>query len=176
MAVYQLDPWLFEDPEAVGRYTLFYTGATRLARNILEEVVDGYNSMNPASLFTVRRIGALADAARDAFSLRDIDRLAWVVRESWKENRLIHPSTTNAEIDEMLAAPGVAENYQAMKLLGAGGGGYAFFISESMEAAERLRDGLEAWAAGRASSRTDGHGARVVELSLNRAGLQVTVS
>ena len=61
LAVYQLDPWLFEDPEAVGRYTLFYTGATRLARNILEEVVDGYNSMNPASLFTVRRIGALAD-------------------------------------------------------------------------------------------------------------------
>ena len=54
--------------------------------------------------------------------MRDIDRLAWVVRESWKENQLIHPSTTNAEIGEMLRAPGVAENYQAMKLLGAGGG------------------------------------------------------
>jgi fucokinase len=63
LAVYQLDPWLFEAPEAVDRYTLFYTGATRLARNILEEVVDGYNSMNPANLFTVRRIGALADTS-----------------------------------------------------------------------------------------------------------------
>ncbi|MEX2587804.1 MAG: hypothetical protein WD602_07435, partial [Actinomycetota bacterium] len=188
LAVYQLDPWLFEDPDAVGRYTLFYTGATRLARNILEEVVDGYNSMNPASLFTVRRIGSLADAARDAFSLRDIDRLAWVVRESWKENRLIHPSTTNAEIDEMLRAPGVAENYQAMKLLGAGGGGYAFFVSSDATATDRLRAGLEAWAAGRAAggdvteangastTASGASGARVVELSLNRAGLQVTVS
>ena len=174
LAVYQLDPWLFETPEAVSRYTLFYTGATRLARNILQEVVDGYNSMNPASLFTVRRIGALADAAREAFALRDIDRFAWVVRESWKQNCLIHPSTTNEEIDGMLAAPAVAENCQAMKLLGAGGGGYAFFVSESAEAAVRLRDGLEAWAAGRAQGGASG--ARVVELSLNRVGLQVTVS
>ena len=202
LVVYQLDPWLFEAPEAVSRYTLFYTGATRLARNILEEVVDGYNSMNPASLFTVRRIGALADEAREAFALRDIDRFAWVVRESWKQNRLIHPSTTNDEIEGMLAAPGVAGNYQAMKLLGAGGGGYAFFVSESAEAADRLRDGLETWADQRSDSdgggaghddsssllasaayrsseeRGDTHatGARVVELSLNRAGLQVTVS
>jgi galactokinase/mevalonate kinase-like predicted kinase len=186
LAVYQLDPWLFEAPEAVGRYTLFYTGATRLARNILEEVVDGHNSMNPASLFTVRRIGSLADAAREAFALRDIERFAWVVRESWKENRLIHPSTTNAEIDAMLAADGVAGNYQAMKLLGAGGGGYAFFVSADAESARRLQDGLEAWAARRAGqgggseeagSRGAGAtGARVVELSLNRAGLQVTVS
>jgi galactokinase/mevalonate kinase-like predicted kinase len=183
LAVYQLDPWLFEAPEAVARYTLFYTGATRLARNILEEVVDGYNSMNPASLFTVRRIGALADAARDAFALRDIDRFAWVVRESWKQNCLIHPSTTNDEIDGLLAADGVAGNYQAMKLLGAGGGGYAFFVSPDAAAAARLRAGLEAWAAGRAEagagtgeSGVGASGARVVDLSLNRAGLQVTVS
>ena len=37
-------------------------------------------------------------------------------------------------------------------------------------ASVRLRDGLEAWVVGSAA------GARVVELSLNRAGLQVTVS
>lgn len=75
----------------------------------------------------------------------------------------------------MLAADGVAGNYQAMKLLGAGGGGYGFFVSESAEAAVRLRDGLEAWAAGRATD-ANTTGARVVDLSLNRTGLQVTVS
>jgi len=183
LSVYQLDPWLFEAPEAVGRYTLFYTGATRLAKNILQEVVDGYNGMNPADIFTVRRIGALADAAREAFALRDIDRLTWVIWESWRENRLIHPSTTNDEIEGMLVAPGVAENYDAMKLLGAGGGGYAFFVSESAEAAARLQDGLEAWAARRLGASGDvgargngGSGARVVGLSLNKVGLQVTVS
>lgn len=175
LIVYQLDPWLFEAPEVVGRFTLFYTGATRLARNILEEVVDGYNSMNPATLFTVRRIASLADTAREAFARRDVDRFRWVVRESWKQNRLIHPSTTNPEIEGLLAGDGVAGNYQAMKLLGAGGGGYGFFVSESADAALRLRDGLEAWAAGRATDAIT-NGARVVDLSLNRTGLQVTVS
>ena len=42
--------------------------------------------------------------------------------------------------NSMLAAPGVAENCQAMKLLGAGGGGYAFFVSESAKAAGRVGD------------------------------------
>lgn len=81
----------------------------------------------------------------------------------------------------MLAAEGVVGNYQAMKLLGAGGGGYAFFVSESREAAGRLRDGLERWASRgpRGTGSADGvsaSGARVVDLRLNRTGLQVTVS
>ena len=79
----------------------------------------------------------------------------------------------------MLRAPGVVGNYQAMKLPGAGGGGYAFFVSESVEAAGKLRAGLEAWAESRVSSESAdalATGARVVEMSLNRVGLQVTVS
>lgn len=167
ISVYQLDPWLFEAPDALERYTLFYTGATRLAKNILQEVVDGFNSMNPSTLFTVRRIGSLADAARDAFSLRDLERFTWVVSESWKENKLMHPSTTNEEIEEMLRS--VSGRYQAMKLLGAGGGGYGFFVSENREQADRLRHGLEEWGATH-------RGARLVDLSLNRAGLEVTIS
>lgn len=167
ISVYQLDPWLFEAREALDRYTLYYTGITRLAKNILQDVVDGFNSMSPASLFTVRRIGALADAAREAFSLRDIDRFSKVVDESWKQNKLIHSSTTNPEIEEMLGS--VTGKYESMKLLGAGGGGYGFFVSKSSEQADRLRNGLEEW--GAANS-----GARLVDLSLNTTGLEVTVS
>ena len=169
LKVYQLDPWLFTDPDTVSRYTLYYTGATRLAKNILQDVVDGYNSMSPAYLFTVRRIAALADDAREAFALRDSQRFTRVVRESWRENCLMHPSTTNEEIEAMRTA--VAPHYDAMKLLGAGGGGFTFFVSESADAARRLRDALDQWAAGSGNTR-----ARVVDLALNQTGLQVTVS
>lgn len=167
LSVYQLDPWLFTAPEALERYTLFYTGATRLAKNILQDVVNGFNSMNAATIFTVRRIAALADEAREAFSLRDIERFARVVNESWKENRLIHSSTSNPDIEELLQS--VSGEYQAMKLLGAGGGGYGFFVSEDRQQAERLRTSLDRWG--------DTHrGARLVDLSLNPTGLEVTVS
>ena len=90
-----------------------------------------------------------------------------MVRESWKQNQLIHPSTTNAEIDEMLSAPGVTENYQAMKLLGAGGG--IRRVPQRRAAGDVGSDG-----AGTTAPRASG--VRVVELSLNRPGLQVTVS
>lgn len=169
LQVYRLDPHLFLDPAATTRYTLFYTGATRLAKNILQEVVDGFNSMSPAYIFTVRRIGYLADAAREAFALRDIDRLAWVIDESWKQNKLIHPSTSNEEIDEMLSM--VRGYYTSQKLLGAGGGGFAFFISRDAYWAERLREALVI-----ASTAAGNKRARVVDMSLNQSGLQVTVS
>jgi galactokinase/mevalonate kinase-like predicted kinase len=169
LAVYRLDPHLFLDPEYTDRYTLFYTGVTRLAKNILQEVVDQCNSMSPAYLFTLRRIGALADAAREAFALRDVDRFAKIVEMSWMENCLIHPSTTNPEISAMRKA--VSPFYRGMKLLGAGGGGYGFFVSDNGESALRLREALEGWSVSAGNPR-----ARVVDMALNQAGLQVTVS
>ena len=167
--VYQLDPYLFEDPASTARMTLFYTGATRLARNILQDVVDGFNSMTPAFLFTVRRIGTLAHAARHAIARRDPDALADVVSRSWQENKLIHPSTTNREIDQLLKR--LRPHYQAVKLLGAGGGGYAYFISADADAAGALQRELDAHVEDTGNRR-----ARRVAFALNKAGLQVTVS
>lgn len=167
--VYQLDPFLFEDPASLGRMTLYYTGATRLAKNILQEVVDGFNGMSPSYLFTVRRIGNLAQAARQAVATRDMETLSEIIAESWRENRLIHPSTTNEEIESLLHD--VGPYFQSVKLLGAGGGGFALFASDSTESAADLRRALDRYAAEHGNRR-----ARRVDFGLNKAGLQVTVS
>ncbi len=164
--VYQLDPTLFENPHYADRMTLYYTGVTRLARNILGDVVKRVNRRDPAFLFTHHCIRALAAQARTAVSLRDYDGLSKVIALSWQENKLIHASTTNDEIDALLAEH--AETYSSVKLLGAGGGGYALFVSETARDAERLREGL--------TVRSPNNRARVVDCSLNRTGLQVTVS
>ncbi len=165
--VHQLDPWLFEEPDWKDRMTLYYTGVTRLAKNILQEVVDRVNHREPAFLFTHEYLRALAREARTAIALRDYPRLARVVRGSWRANRLIHPSTTNEDIDALLAA--TSPHWSAVKLLGAGGGGYALFLSETRRAADRLREMLET-----RSARSEA--ARLVEFSLSRTGLQVSVS
>jgi galactokinase/mevalonate kinase-like predicted kinase len=55
-----------------------------------------------------------------------------------------------------------------MKLLGAGGGGYALFISPNPREAEALREII--------ARRFENDRARLVDFCLDKAGLEVTVS
>jgi galactokinase/mevalonate kinase-like predicted kinase len=163
--IYQLDPFLFQDSAMSSLFTLYYTGITRLAKNILQEVVDRVNSADPAYLFTLRALKKLAQRAREAVSLRDAGGLARVLKASWEANKLMHESTTNDEVEALLGR--VEGLYAGMKLLGAGGGGFAVFMSESAKQADRLRAAL---------ARLENDRARMVAMSLNAHGLQVSVS
>ena len=111
-------------------------------------------------------IAALARDARDAISLRDRPWLGSIVAESFRENKLIHPSTTNADIDALVEA--TKPYCRGMKLLGAGGGGFALFISPDRRKAEELRSLL--------LRDFEDERARLVDFALNKKGLQVTVS
>jgi galactokinase/mevalonate kinase-like predicted kinase len=164
--IHQLDPYLFEDREAHACWTLFYTGVTRLAKNILQEVVEQCHLNTPAYVFTMNHIRSLAVAARDAISRRDRERLFSVLNESWAANTRIHASATNEAVDDLLAA--TRDLHDGVKLLGAGGGGYALFASETPRKADALRERL--------ANRFENDNARIVSFSLNRTGLQVTTS
>ena len=74
--IHQLDPFLFQDPESLACFSLFYTGITRLARNILAEVVDQVNSGSRAYQFTLQHMAQLALDAKDAIERRDRRALA----------------------------------------------------------------------------------------------------
>ncbi|MGA2612688.1 MAG: L-fucokinase [Spirochaetia bacterium] len=164
--VRQLDPWMFESAECTERMTLFYTGFTRLAKGILQDVVGWVNGMGRAYLFTHGRVRELARDGRDAIALRDLDRLSRVIAESFQENRLVHPSTTNDEIEGVIRE--TTPYTSGMKLLGAGGGGFALFVSPDVSSARHLRSLL--------SQEFENDRARLVDFSLNKKGLEVTVS
>jgi galactokinase/mevalonate kinase-like predicted kinase len=164
--IHQLDPWLFQDEASLACFTLFYTGITRLAKNILADVVDRVNSAEKAYLFTLRHMAQLALDAKDAIERRDRAALADVLALSWAANRRVHPSTTNEEVEEILAA--TRPHFRGMKLLGAGGGGYALFLSDDAVRAQALRDVLR--------ERFENERARLVDLSLSGCGLEVSVS
>ncbi len=161
----QLDPFIFEEPDCASRFTLYYTGITRLAKDILQDVVGRANGLEPAYLFTLRHLKQLARSARQSVSRRNLEELGRVLSASWEANKLIHPSTTNDEVETLLA--GLQGLYTGMKLLGAGGGGYVLFLSGSVDQAYRLRDRLDS---------TEHERARVVGMRISREGLQVTVS
>jgi galactokinase/mevalonate kinase-like predicted kinase len=163
---HQLDPFLFQDRESLACFSLFYTGITRLAKNILAEVVDQVNSGSKAYLFTLQHMAQLALDAKDAIERRDRHALADVVALSWEANKRVHPSTTNPEVEEILMA--TQEHYDGVKLLGAGGGGYALFASPDRRHAEALRDVLR--------RRFENARARLVDFSLSTCGLEISVS
>jgi galactokinase/mevalonate kinase-like predicted kinase len=164
--IHQLDPFLFQDPEQLACFTLFYTGITRLARSILSDVVDRVNAAEKAYLFTLRHMARLALDAKDAIELRDRDALAEVLTLSWAANKRVHASTTNEEVDELLAA--TRAHVRGAKLLGAGGGGYALFASPSPQDARAVREVL--------AGRFENARARLVDFSLSTRGLEVSVS
>jgi galactokinase/mevalonate kinase-like predicted kinase len=164
--VYQLDPWLFENGAPTSCMTLFYTGVTRLAKNILQEVVDQVNDNTPAYIFTHDYLKELAATARVAIARRDLATVAEVIAGSWNANKLIHPSTTNDEVEAIIQA--TRQHFRGMKLLGAGGGGFALFISETPQDADHLRGIL--------TREFENDRARIVDFSLNKVGLEVTVS
>ncbi|MBD3319928.1 MAG: hypothetical protein GF350_02415 [Chitinivibrionales bacterium] len=164
--IHRLDPWLFTCPQTHGCFTLFYTGITRLAKNILQEVVAQVNSNHQSYLFTLNYVRELAVMAREALGLRSLSGISEILNKSWQSNLLIHQGTTNRAVNRLLRA---ASPYcRGAKLLGAGGGGYALFASENTAQAESLREML--------CNTFENEKARIVDFSLNEDGLQVTVS
>ena len=164
--IHQLDPFLFQDRESLSCFTLFYTGITRLAKNILADVVDQVNGSSKAYLFTLRHMTQLALDAKDAIERRDRGALGDVLALSWVANQRVHASTTNEEVEEILAA--TRPHFHGAKLLGAGGGGYALFLSPDLGQAEAVRDVLR--------RRFENERARLVDFSLSTRGLEVSVS
>lgn len=164
--IHQLDTFLFSDKECLRCFTLFYTGFTRLAKNILKDVVYQANSNTPAYIFTLKYLKQLAVDAKDAILSRDLECLAEIISYSWEENKKIHYSTSNEVIEQMFED--TQGFYKGAKLLGAGGGGYALFLSENPEQAEKLRLII--------NKKYVNDKARIVNMTLNTEGLQVSVS
>jgi galactokinase/mevalonate kinase-like predicted kinase len=164
--IHQLDPFLFADPSSHACFTLFYTGITRLAKRILADVVDEVNAGTKSYLFTLRHMAQLALDVKSAIERRDLPGVAEVLALSWQANKRIHPSTTNEEVEAILEA--ARPHFLGAKLLGAGGGGYALFLSKDAKRAEALRGLLRA--------RFENERARLVDFSASGRGLEVTVS
>jgi galactokinase/mevalonate kinase-like predicted kinase len=148
------------------RALLYYTGLTRVAKGILQEIVRGLFLNAARHLDLIGRIGENALAAAEALQRADDAALCACVRRSWELNQLLDPGTNPPEVAALLAA--VDDYLAAAKLLGAGGGGYLLVLAKDAEAARRARQTLEA--------RPPNRRARFVDLSLSSTGLQVTRS
>jgi galactokinase/mevalonate kinase-like predicted kinase len=148
------------------RMLLYYTGITRVAQNILGEIVRGIFLNSSARLETVHRIARASVFCHDAIQRNDFEGFTEAVRLSWQLNQTLDSGTNPQEAQAILDRAGT--DLAAAKLLGAGGGGYLFMIAKDAEAALRIRKRLE--------DEPPNEGARFVDFALSETGLQVTRS
>lgn len=145
---------------------LYYTGITRLAKNILAEIVRGIFLNSPKHLGIIAEIGANADFAAEAVQSCDYEMLSAAIRNSWCLNQRLDSGTNSPAIQQILDQ--VRDHLGAAKLLGAGGGGYLLMFAKDETAGLHIRKILAAHA--------PNPRARFVDFSLSETGLQVTRS
>ena len=172
-------PGLYPDPVAYylpadmicptlngGATLLYYTGITRVAKNILQQIVGRYLNRDRAALRVLDDIAALADEMRDVLSLKDTARFGGLIDVGWKLNKKLDPNCSCPQVEAMLEK--IRGHIYGAKLAGAGGGGFLLIACKSGNDAARVRRLL-----------TDDPGndrARFFEFNVSTTGLEVTTS
>jgi galactokinase/mevalonate kinase-like predicted kinase len=124
-----------------GRSLLYYTGVTRLAKNILQQVVGRYLNRQRATTATLKQIHKIAEEVTDALIRKDITKFGHLVDIAWQLNKQLDPNSSNNEIESLFER--VQPFIYGAKLLGAGGGGFMLMICKSAEDARSVREILE---------------------------------
>ncbi len=157
---------LFSNPETRGMMLLYYTGVTRVARDILGEIVKGMflNSSRHLGIFS-----EMQQHARDTFDTmlrNDFEGLAKKVAISWELNQQLDEGTNPPVIQDIVRR--IDDYLLGYKLLGAGGGGYLLMFAKSTEAAVKVKQQLE--------TRPPNTRARFVDFTVSKTGFQVSRS
>jgi len=149
-----------------GTTLLYYTGFTRVAKNILQEVVGRYLDRDRTAMRTLEGIRRLADEARDAISRKQPERFGQVVARAWELNKRLDPRSTSDDIDEIMGR--IGPHVHGAKLLGAGGGGFLLMVCKSSSDARTVREEL--------TQRPPNERARFFDFKVDDAGLEVVTS
>lgn len=156
----------FESQEMKSRMLLYYTGITRVAHNILGEIVRGLFLNRRQTIAMIRELKQNAYFCYDAILRNDAEELVEGLGRNWDLSQRLDAGTNPPAIQAILDQCGA--DLSACKLLGAGGGGYLLLIARDGESAARIRRLLE--------SSPPNAKARFVEWGLSHIGFQVTRS
>ncbi len=154
------------DPRANGGCTLlYYTGLTRLAKNVLKNVVSLMADRDRLAMATLRQLGDLPALVADAMAHKDLHTFGRLVGMNWDLNRQLDPNCAPAEI--LAIFDRIRPHLCGAKLTGAGGGGFALLVCKSPADARAVREDLEA--------DPPNPRARFFDFDVSRQGLIVTV-
>lgn len=157
---------LFTSPEYNEMILLYYTGITRLAKEILSEIVKGMFLNSHTHLGILDEMIHHARETYEVILKNSYEGLAEKVAISWKMNQALDSGTNPPEVQ--LLTRRVNDYLLGYKLLGAGGGGYLLMFAKDRKAALKVREILE--------KNPPNKKARFVKLDVSAKGFQISRS
>ena len=157
---------IFLQPEYSSCHLLYYTGITRTAKTILDEIVRRMFLNSNKQLELLRQMKAHTMDMYEAIQRQDFRHMGLLVRKTWQQNQLLDSGTNPDEVRRITSL--VDELCLGYKLPGAGGGGYLYMVAKDPEAAARIKQIIGA--------NRNNSNARFVEMKLSKRGLQVSRS
>jgi galactokinase/mevalonate kinase-like predicted kinase len=145
---------------------LYYTGITRVARNILSEIVKSIFLNKAETMSIINDISLNAKFIADALQKNDSVSFDEGIRRSWQLNRELDKGTCPPAIKGIIEQ--IAPFDPACKLLGAGGGGYMLILAKDTVSAAAIRESL--------TTNAPNPRARFVDLEISHTGIQITRS
>jgi galactokinase/mevalonate kinase-like predicted kinase len=166
MSIRWMPESVFTHSDYKTNWLLYYTGITRVAKNILSEIVRGMFLNSSVRLNVLDQIRLHALDMYDAVQRDDYQQTAYLVKRSWELNKALDAGT-NTEVIQSIVNQ-IDDYILGLKLLGAGGGGYMLIAAKDAEAARRIRETL--------TQNPPNSLARFVQMDLNQEGFCVTRS
>lgn len=117
---------------------LFYTGLPRLAKNVLQRVVDRYLARDPETIEILAEMPRLARSTAEGIRAGDLQALGHGLARTWEWHKRLEPSSSNPGIDRLFDA--AAPHLWGARLAGAGGGGFMILLARSPKDAGALRE------------------------------------
>ena len=161
-----LPDMLFTQPEFRDSMLLYYTGITRIAKNLLSEIVQGMflNAHDRSAVLRDMKIHARETA--EVIQGGNYTALGRKIAKSWELNNLLDSDTNNTGVQRVINE--IDDLSIGYKLPGAGGGGYLFILAKDPDAARVIRARLK--------ENPPNRRARFVDMAISQLGMQVSRS
>ncbi|EDQ91540.1 uncharacterized protein MONBRDRAFT_15021 [Monosiga brevicollis MX1] len=108
---------------------LIYTGKTRLARNLLQNVIRNWYARTAEIVANVDALTVTAEECAEACLQQDMVKVGQCVDAYWAQKKVMAPGCEPAFVARMMAA--FKPHVYGQALAGAGGGGFMFALAKS---------------------------------------------
>ena len=157
---------IFTDPLYRECHLLYYTGITRVAKNILSDIVRNMFLNSSKQIELLAHMKQHAIETFDAIQLGNFTQLGHLIGKTWQQNQLLDNGTNPESIASIIKK--IKDYTLGYKLPGAGGGGYLYMIAKDPIAACRIKEILKQY--------PPNNRARFVDMNVSTTGLQTSRS
>lgn len=115
---------------------LVYTGKTRLARNLLQDVLRSWYARLPAVVQNAHSLVQHTKHCTDAFRQGSLPLLGQCLTSYWEQKKLMAPGCEPLAVRRMMDV--LAPHVHGQSLAGAGGGGFLYLLTKEPQQKEAL--------------------------------------